>query len=126
MRGRNPRSHPSPGPTHYRTLERAWRGHGAGVARAIGPFGLGGAAWRGHGTGLACVPGVARESAKIFGGRVSSGAPSGTADNSGKPPLHCQPTAYVPSRCVVGCTKTPRRGGAGARALPHRWLRDRL
>eukprot|EP00661_Eupelagonemidae_sp_cell13_P011517 gene11517-biopygen10916 len=37
-----------------RTLARAWCGHGAGVARAIGNFWLGVArAWRGHGAGVA-------------------------------------------------------------------------
>eukprot|EP00661_Eupelagonemidae_sp_cell13_P013621 gene13621-biopygen5038 len=37
-----------------RTVARAWRGHGAGVARAIGTFWLGVArAWRGHGAGVA-------------------------------------------------------------------------
>eukprot|EP00661_Eupelagonemidae_sp_cell13_P023303 gene23303-biopygen11822 len=37
-----------------RTLARAWRRHGAGVARAIGSFWLGVArAWRGHGAGVA-------------------------------------------------------------------------
>eukprot|EP00661_Eupelagonemidae_sp_cell13_P000661 gene661-biopygen12161 len=36
------------------TVARAWRGHGAGVARAIGMFWLGVArAWRGHGAGVA-------------------------------------------------------------------------
>eukprot|EP00661_Eupelagonemidae_sp_cell13_P023938 gene23938-biopygen2868 len=35
-----------------RTVARAWRGHGAGVARAIGNFWLGVArAWRGRGAG---------------------------------------------------------------------------
>eukprot|EP00661_Eupelagonemidae_sp_cell13_P025832 gene25832-biopygen21024 len=36
-------------PWGHRTLARAWRGHGAGVARAIGIFWLGAVeAWRGH------------------------------------------------------------------------------
>eukprot|EP00661_Eupelagonemidae_sp_cell13_P010565 gene10565-biopygen4786 len=37
-----------------RTVARAWRGHGAGVARTIGHVWLGVArAWRGHGAGVA-------------------------------------------------------------------------
>eukprot|EP00661_Eupelagonemidae_sp_cell13_P017168 gene17168-biopygen21855 len=33
-----------------RTLARAWRGHGAGVARTVAIIGLG---WRGRGAGVA-------------------------------------------------------------------------
>eukprot|EP00661_Eupelagonemidae_sp_cell13_P013221 gene13221-biopygen9549 len=41
----------------HRTLARAWRGHGAGVTRAIGNFWLGVArAWRGRGAGISCSP----------------------------------------------------------------------
>eukprot|EP00661_Eupelagonemidae_sp_cell13_P004146 gene4146-biopygen6857 len=47
-------------PWGHRTLARAWRGHGAGVARAIGIFLLLG--WRGRGAGVAracpVTPGV--------------------------------------------------------------------
>eukprot|EP00661_Eupelagonemidae_sp_cell13_P010259 gene10259-biopygen9321 len=44
-------------PRGNRTLARAWRGHGAGVARAIGMFWLGVArAWRGHGAGTSRSP----------------------------------------------------------------------
>eukprot|EP00661_Eupelagonemidae_sp_cell13_P000852 gene853-biopygen6184 len=40
-----------------RTLARAWRGHGAGVARAMDILWLGVArAWRGHGAGVARAP----------------------------------------------------------------------
>eukprot|EP00661_Eupelagonemidae_sp_cell13_P024120 gene24120-biopygen13424 len=41
------------GPWENRTLARAWRGHGAAVARAIG-YNLASAAraWRGHGAGM--------------------------------------------------------------------------
>eukprot|EP00661_Eupelagonemidae_sp_cell13_P012423 gene12423-biopygen7937 len=50
-----------PTPRGHRTLALAWRGHGAGVARAIGHFlGLGGAgvarAWRGRCAGMSCDP----------------------------------------------------------------------
>eukprot|EP00661_Eupelagonemidae_sp_cell13_P017982 gene17982-biopygen3901 len=37
----------------HRTLAREWRGHGAGVMRAIGIFGL---EWRGRGAGMSCDP----------------------------------------------------------------------
>eukprot|EP00661_Eupelagonemidae_sp_cell13_P015470 gene15470-biopygen11236 len=43
----------------HRTVARAWRGHGAGVARAVGHFLAWVArAWRGHGAGVAraCPP----------------------------------------------------------------------
>eukprot|EP00661_Eupelagonemidae_sp_cell13_P024552 gene24552-biopygen5942 len=41
-------------PWGHRTLARAWRGHGAGVARTIGHFVVWVArAWRGHGAGVA-------------------------------------------------------------------------
>eukprot|EP00661_Eupelagonemidae_sp_cell13_P015430 gene15430-biopygen20184 len=40
-------------PMGHRTLARAWRGHGADVARATGKFWLG---WRGRGAGLSCDP----------------------------------------------------------------------
>eukprot|EP00661_Eupelagonemidae_sp_cell13_P025829 gene25829-biopygen19525 len=54
-------------PWSHRTLARAWRGHGAGVARAIGNFRLG---WRGRGAGMAqacsVTPGALSQSA--FGG----------------------------------------------------------
>eukprot|EP00661_Eupelagonemidae_sp_cell13_P013894 gene13894-biopygen532 len=69
---------PLDGSRGNRTLTRAWRGHGAGVARAIGNLWLGVArawrghvlfpqgsqdsgagvarAWRGRGAGMSCVP----------------------------------------------------------------------
>eukprot|EP00661_Eupelagonemidae_sp_cell13_P013605 gene13605-biopygen3525 len=37
-------------PRGHRTVARAWRGYGAGVARATGHFWLG---WRGRGAGMA-------------------------------------------------------------------------
>eukprot|EP00661_Eupelagonemidae_sp_cell13_P024551 gene24551-biopygen4422 len=40
-------------PPKNRTVARAWRGHGAGVARAIGNFWFG---WRGRGAGMSCDP----------------------------------------------------------------------
>eukprot|EP00661_Eupelagonemidae_sp_cell13_P023803 gene23803-biopygen14902 len=51
-------------PRGHRTVARAWRGHGAGVARAVGHFLAWVArAWRGHGAGVAracpVTPGVA-------------------------------------------------------------------
>eukprot|EP00661_Eupelagonemidae_sp_cell13_P010228 gene10228-biopygen22796 len=44
-------------PRGNRTLARAWRGHGACVARAIGNFWLGVVrAWRGRGADMSCSP----------------------------------------------------------------------
>eukprot|EP00661_Eupelagonemidae_sp_cell13_P013622 gene13622-biopygen12563 len=44
-------------PLGYRTVARAWRGHGAGVAPAIGHFlDWVARAWRGRGAGMSCDP----------------------------------------------------------------------
>eukprot|EP00661_Eupelagonemidae_sp_cell13_P022355 gene22355-biopygen13272 len=59
-------------------MAQAWRGHGAGVARAMGNFWLGwrgrGAAWRGRGAGMSCDPWEPPLGGKIRGGRKLSNA----------------------------------------------------
>eukprot|EP00661_Eupelagonemidae_sp_cell13_P010970 gene10970-biopygen1802 len=84
---RRPRTAGGPGGTGQ------WRGHGAGVARAVSHFWLGVArAWRGRGAGMSCSPRSVPRRA----------APSGAAGRSRSRAARARGRAGRPHHCIKG------------------------